>query len=215
MRRRIVFASSNRNKHNEMRAMFAPSGVDLLFGPEILPAGVTLDVVEDAPSYAGNSIKKALAWSRELGIPALADDSGLEVRSLGWGPGVMSARAACDDRSRVEWLLERLAGVSDRRARFVAALALCGADCGRWFLTEGFCGGVISHEPSGDSGFGYDPVFIPDGYSRTLSELGPDVKSKISHRAVAVEALSHMLEEKCVIEYVFASRRELSGRCSS
>lgn len=213
MRRGIVFASSSRNKYEEIRAMLDSSGVDLFFGPDILPPGQTLDVIEDAPSYAGNAIKKALAWSGNLGIPALADDSGLEVRSLEWGPGAISARVAADDQGRIGWLLKRLEGISDRSGRFVAVLALCYAG-GRIFMAEGFCPGSISHVPSGKSGFGYDPVFVPDGYKKTFAELGPDVKSRISHRAVAAEALSHMLGEKCMIEYIFASRQELSGRCS-
>lgn len=214
MRRDIVFASSNRDKYGEMNVMLASSGVDLLFGPDLLPPGQVLDVVEDAPSYAGNAMKKALAWSEHLGMPALADDSGLEVRSLEGGPGVMSARVAHDDRNRIGWLLKNLEGISDRSARFVAVLALRDPCHGRWFLTEGFCFGAISREPSGGSGFGYDPVFVPEGYEKTLAELGPDVKSRISHRAIAAEVLSRMLGEKCMIEYIFASRQELSGRCS-
>jgi len=126
-------------------------------------------------------------------MPALADDSWLEVRALGWRPGVMSARMACDDQGRIGWLLKSLEGISDRSARFVAVLALCDGSGGRWFLSEGFCSGTIAYLPSGDSGFGYDPVFVPDGYNRTIAELGPEVKSRLSHRAIAAEALSRML----------------------
>ena len=193
MRQAVVFASGNRNKFEEMRVMVTPSGVDLLFGPDVLSPERSPDVVEDALSYAGNSIKKALAWSGILKMPALADDSGLEVRSLGWGPGVMSARVAGDDRSRIGWLLNGLEGISDRSARFVAVLALCDTSGGRWFLSEGFCHGTITHQPSGSSGFGYDPVFVPEGHRSTFAELGPGVKSQISHRAIAAEALSRML----------------------
>ncbi len=214
MRRGIVFASSNRNKYEEISVMLASSGLDLFFGPDLLPPGQMLDVIEDASSYAGNAMKKALAWSGSLGMPALADDSGLEVRSLGWEPGLTSARVACDDRSRIGWLLKKLEGISDRSGRFVAALALCDAVGGRVFLAEGFCPGTISQGSSGGSGFGYDPVFVPDGYKKTFAELGSGVKMRISHRAIAAEALSHMLGEKCMIEYIFASRQELSGRCS-
>lgn len=212
--REIVFASSNRHKFEEIRAMLAPAEVDLLFGPDILSYGRVPDVIEDSLSYAGNSMKKALAWSSSLGMPVLADDSGLEVRSLGWAPGIMSARVAPDDRGRIDWLLERLEGVADRCARFVAALAFFDADRGEWLLAEGICPGSISGEPSGGSGFGYDPVFVPEGYGKTLAVLGPDVKSKISHRAIAAEALSRMLEKGCMVEYVFVSRKESSGRCS-
>ncbi|MDO9508283.1 MAG: non-canonical purine NTP pyrophosphatase [Thermovirgaceae bacterium] len=183
--------------------MLLPGGVNLLFGPDILPPGHLMDVAEDSPSYAGNAMKKAFFWALRLGMAALADDSGLEVRSLGWAPGVMSARVAPDDRSRIDWLLERLEGFADRRARFVAALALFDAGRGTWLLAEGFCPGVISSGPSGDHGFGYDPVFVPEGYEKPLAILGPDVKSRVSHRAIAAGALSRMLEKGCMVEYGF------------
>jgi XTP/dITP diphosphohydrolase len=214
MSRGIVFASGNRNKFAELSKALSPSGVDLLFGPDILPEGLDIDVDEDASSYAGNSMKKALAWAKTLGMPALADDSGLEVRSLDWGPGVLSARVAPDDRGRIAWLLGKMEGVTDRSARFAAALALCDAAGGIWLLAEGFCQGSIASGASGGGGFGYDPLFIPAGHSETFASLGPEVKSRISHRALAAEGLSRMLENSCMVEYIFASWKESSGRCS-
>lgn len=214
MSRGIVFASGNRNKFTELSRALASTGLDLLFGPDIISEGLQIDVDEDAPSYAGNSMKKALAWAKALGLPALADDSGLEVRSLGWGPGVLSARVAPDDRGRIAWLLEKMEGMTDRSARFAAALALCDAGGGVWVLAEGFCHGSIAEDVSGGSGFGYDPLFIPTGYRESFASLGPEVKSRISHRALAAEGLSRMLENRCMVEYIFASWKESSGRCS-
>jgi len=196
----IVFASGNRDKYLEMRSLLAPMGVELLFGPDLAGSAGLPAVEEDRDTYAGNAIVKALAWAMALGRSALADDSGLEVRALGWGPGVMSARVAPDDRARVEWLLERMRGAVEREARFVAALALYEIDRGRWFLAEGFCYGRIAPAPSGRCGFGYDPLFIPRGYDATLAVLGPEVKSRLSHRSVAAGALGRMLPGCCVVK---------------
>ncbi|HRV71598.1 MAG TPA: RdgB/HAM1 family non-canonical purine NTP pyrophosphatase [Thermovirgaceae bacterium] len=196
--REIVFASSNRDKLRELESLLGSSGILLLFGPDLY--GAEIKVEENCSSYAGNAMQKAAVWARVMGIPALADDSGLEVRSLDWGPGVRSARVASDDVGRVSWLLRRMSGKSDRSARFVAALALVDPSAGEWILAEGICNGEISSEPSGNEGFGYDPVFIPDGYSKTIAELGPEVKSGISHRAIAARAISCMLENRSMVE---------------
>jgi len=183
-----------------MRSLLAPMGVELLFGLDLSGPGDVPVVEEDRGTYAGNAAVKALAWAMALGRSALADDSGLEVRALGWGPGVMSARVAPDDRARVEWLLEKMKGVPEREARFVAALALYEVERGRWLLAEGFCYGRIALAPSGRCGFGYDPLFIPRGYDETLAALGPEVKSRLSHRSVAAGALGRMLTGCCVVK---------------
>lgn len=198
--RKIVFASSNRDKYRELQTGLFPSHVDLLFGPDQLPPGYSIEVDEDCQSYAGNAIKKALAWSDRLCMPVLADDSGLEVFSLGWAPGILSARVASDDRGRIAWLLNSLEGVADRRARFVAALALFDPFGGIWLLTEGVCQGMILDKAEGNSGFGYDPVFVPAGYDSSIACLGDGVKARISHRAIAAEGMARMLENCCMVE---------------
>jgi XTP/dITP diphosphohydrolase len=172
----------------------------LLFGPSLSGSGGGIEVEENFPSYAGNAMQKAAVWARVMGFPALADDSGLEVRSLDWEPGVRSARVAPDDAGRVTWLLGRMSGKKDRFARFVAALALVDPSAGEWTLAEGICNGEISSEALGTGGFGYDPVFVPAGYSKTIAELGLNVKSGISHRAIAARALSCMLENRSMVE---------------
>jgi XTP/dITP diphosphohydrolase len=165
-------------------------------------------IKETGSSYEENAIIKARAWANFAGIPAIADDSGLEVRALGWGPGIFSARAAPgNDSDRIKWLLDSIAASRDRLARFVACVAVafpvCGRNCrniGRnYFSAQGVCHGNIAGAPSGDAGFGYDPVFVPCGYNATFAELGADVKSKISHRAISLRGIALMLPS--VIKY--------------
>lgn len=194
----VVFASGNAHKYEELAALLAPVGISLVFGPELL----SLEVEETGKSYAENALIKAKAWSKALGMPSLADDSGLEVRELAWGPGLYSSRVASSDEERILWLLERLEGKTDRIARFVACLALtCPEVQGmRVTLAEGLCWGEIAREASGQSGFGYDPVFIPQGHDRSFGDLGEGLKSRISHRAVASRALRDMLETPSMVK---------------
>jgi XTP/dITP diphosphohydrolase len=194
----VVFASGNVHKHGELAALLAPVGISLVFGPERL----SLEVEETGKSYAENALIKAKAWSRALGMPSLADDSGLEVRELAWAPGLYSARVASSDAERISWLLGRMEGKTDRIARFVACLALACPDTSgmRVALAEGLCWGEIAWEASGQSGFGYDPVFIPQGHDRSFGDLGEGLKSRISHRAVASRALRDMLETPSMVK---------------
>jgi XTP/dITP diphosphohydrolase len=203
-RTRIVLASANRNKQREFRAFF--SSISGLAGRDVklvLPGELSAcpgedEVLESGRTYEENALIKARAWARSAGIPAIADDSGLEVRHLGWAPGIRSARAAeGSDADRIDWLLSGLDGVTDRRACFVACIVIAfpsdGGSGRYYFASEGRCWGSITHEPSGESGFGYDPVFVPDGCDATFGDLGPDVKSKISHRAAAMAGVAQMM----------------------
>ncbi len=194
----VVFASGNAHTHEELAALLAPVGISLVFGPERL----SLEVEETGRSYAENALIKAKAWSRALGMPSLADDSGLEVRELAWAPGLYSSRVASNDAGRISWLLERMEGKTDRTARFVACLALTCPDVSgmRVALAEGLCWGEIAREASGQSGFGYDPVFIPQGHDRSFGDLGEGLKSRISHRVVASRALRDMLETPSMVK---------------
>lgn len=193
---RIVFASRNRHKYAEVRSFLDQVGVQLLFGGDM----ASLEVEETGTTYAANAILKAEAWTGLTGMPALADDSGLEVRAMDWEPGIFSSRLAPDDLQRNEAILEKLKGKEDRCCRYVAAFAFSWRQKGHLWLTEGFCWGNISTEPQGSGGFGYDPIFIPSGYSRTFGDLGEEVKSEISHRAVASRALMDMLSGLSMIE---------------
>jgi XTP/dITP diphosphohydrolase len=144
---------------------------------------------EDGVTYEENAIAKAKFYAAATGLTSLADDSGLEVVALGGRPGVHSARYAGDnatDADRRQLLLSELGSVSDRAARFVCAVAISSPDGRVLGLFEGICGGHITTEEKGTSGFGYDPIFIPDGHSQTFGELSEDIKNRISHRARAL-----------------------------
>jgi XTP/dITP diphosphohydrolase len=154
---------------------------------------------EDGVTYAENAIAKARFYAAATGLWALADDSGLEVAALGGAPGVYSARYAGDnasDADRRELLLAELAKIdsAERRARFVAAVAIADPNGVVLNLSEGICEGTITFEPRGASGFGYDPLFVPDGYDQTVAELPDEVKNVISHRARALMQTRHSLD---------------------
>ena len=143
---------------------------------------------EDGKTFTDNAIAKARFYATASGLWALADDSGLEVDALGGAPGVYSARYAGDnasDADRRALLLSELAQVSekDRRARFVSVVVIASADGTVLNVSEGICEGTITFAPRGNGGFGYDPLFVPDGYSQTFAELPETVKNRISHRA--------------------------------
>jgi XTP/dITP diphosphohydrolase len=154
---------------------------------------------EDAETYYGNAAAKASYYARMTGEWVLADDSGLEVQALGGAPGVFSARYAgpnASDSQRRLKLLTELTGVNDRRARFVCSAAIADSKGNIVKTAEGICEGVISTNGRGDSGFGYDPIFIPSGYDLTFGELSEQIKNQISHRARAIRGLLRFLEER-------------------
>ncbi len=181
----LFIATGNAHKLVEIRAIFSiPSLriVDMNDYPE-LP-----EVIEDQDSFVGNAIKKAVELAKFSGQWTLADDSGLEVDALGGAPGVYSARYAgehVDYQANNDKLLRELHGVADRVARFRCVVALSSPD-GEARTVDGCCEGRISLCPKGDSGFGYDPLFIPEGESRTFAEMNEQEKNAISHRGVAL-----------------------------
>ena len=192
--KRLAFASGNQHKVAEIAAMLRPRGW------EVVPLALTVD--EDAPTFAGNAEKKARAALAASGLPSLADDSGLEVDALDGAPGVLSARYAgepCDDGANNRKLLGALAGVpaARRTARFRCALVFVDGD-GTRLGADGSCEGRIGEAPRGAGGFGYDPLFLVDGDARgrTMAELLPDEKNRISHRARALEKMVRLLEER-------------------
>ena len=146
---------------------------------------------EPGATYAENAILKAQFYARETGLCALADDSGLEVEALGGAPGVYSARYAglgASDAERRKLLLSELARVPAelRNARFVCVVAIAMPDGTVLNVSDGLCNGTISFEPHGEGGFGYDPLFVPDGFDQTFAELPDSIKNRISHRARAL-----------------------------
>ena len=170
---------------------------EILPGYDIVPEDP--DVEETAPDFAGNALIKVRAIAaRHPGEWSMADDSGLEVRALGGAPGVRSARYAgepANTPANNALLMKNLEGVEDRTARFTCTVALVDPE-GREHVVTGHCPGRIAHAPSGTAGFGYDPLFIPDGYDASFADLGEDAKNKISHRGRALAQVKALLTRR-------------------
>ena len=182
----IVAATGNAHKVEEMQAILAPLGIEVLSARAV---GGMPDVDEDGDTFAANAIKKAVETAQILRRPVLADDSGLEVFALNGEPGIYSARYAGvggNDGRNVRKLLTRLDGQADRTARFVCVIALA-SPTGLIGTAEGEVRGHIIDEPRGDHGFGYDPVFVPEGFEQTFAELPGEVKNRFSHRDNALQ----------------------------
>lgn len=193
---RLLIATNNRGKVREYQELLAGLPLEITFPAE---EGYWLEVEESGETFEENACLKARAFARHSGLLTLADDSGLEVDALGGAPGVYSARYAgpgASDADRYRKLLADLAEVPEdqRSARFRCVIAVARPD-GRVETAAGACEGQIGFEPRGDYGFGYDPVFIVAGQGgKTMAELAPDVKNRISHRARAVDAVRPILE---------------------
>lgn len=191
----IILASRNSDKIEELRSTLQGFDLELksaLDFPELQ------EVVEDKKTLEGNALKKARYVHRKTGLPALADDTGLEVDALDGRPGVYSARYAGNDatyQQNVDKLLEELAGVDakDRGAQFRTVAAFVRENESHTF--QGVCRGTIIEEERGAGGFGYDPVFQPEGYEQTFAELDADIKNDISHRAKAVAKFVSFLDK--------------------
>ncbi|NNM56590.1 RdgB/HAM1 family non-canonical purine NTP pyrophosphatase [Acidocella sp.] len=192
--KRILIATHNAGKLKEFAALLAPLGI------EAVGAGAMglAEPAESADDFAGNARLKALAAARAAGIAALADDSGLCVAALGGGPGVFSARyAAGDYGAAFARIIAACAAAGEWRARFVCALCLAQPD-GTTATFIGQADGTVAREAGGAGGFGYDPVFVPDGYEKTYAELGSTVKDAISHRARAFAQVAARLASSAV-----------------
>lgn len=203
MKKRIVFATNNKNKIKEVNALLSASAPEVAERYEIVSLadiGCNEDIPETAQTFSGNAFQKAEFVKVRYGFDCFADDSGLEVRALGMEPGVMSARYAMDEGfdhdadANNQKLLRNMKHVSDRTAQFrtVIVLLLDGA----MYEFEGVCRGVITtEEHSNREGFGYDPIFQPEGYNETFAEMPLEAKNLISHRGKAVRALVEFLSK--------------------
>ncbi len=198
--RRLAFATSNAHKISELEAILAPalgrSATGLIARMSDLGAG---SPVEDGASFEENSLIKARSLCQATGIASVADDSGLCVDIMGGAPGIFSARWCGrhgDDVANLDLLLAQLDDVPDalRGASFVSAAALVLPD-GREFVETGRVSGRLLRERHGGGGFGYDPVFVPDGHDRTTAEMSPEEKNALSHRGLAFRALAPRLLE--------------------
>ena len=182
---KILIASRNAHKIQEIREIFALPGVEWVSTAAFPDLA---DVVEDGDTFEANAIKKATELARATGLWALADDSGLEVTALGNAPGVYSARYAgepCNHANNNAKLLRELAGKTDRSARFRCVAALSDPT-GRAETVSGSCPGRIIAALRGAQGFGYDPLFVPDGFEATFAEMGSEQKNQLSHRGRAM-----------------------------
>jgi XTP/dITP diphosphohydrolase len=211
----LVLATANAGKVRELRTLLADLDIPLRTLADFPGAP---SVAETAPTYLGNARAKAHAVASFCGLPALADDSGLEVDALGGAPGVRSARFAADalgetgDRANTALLLRRLEGVADARrtARFRCVVVVARAD-GAELTADGLCEGRIARAPSGDAGFGYDPVFVYPPLGRTFAELTSDEKDRVSHRARAIAQLKDSLSAFVANGAPAPPRRRRSG----
>lgn len=192
MKRKLVFATNNAHKLEEVAAILGDQ-VELLSLNDI---GCQTDIPETAETLEGNALLKSSYIYKNYHLDCFADDTGLEVEALNGAPGVYSARYAGgeghDAQANMLKLLRELDGKENRKAQFRTAISLI-LD-GKEYLFEGVIKGEIIKEKRGDSGFGYDPVFMPEGYDRTFAELGNDIKNQISHRALAVQKLCEFLQ---------------------
>ena len=191
--RPLVLATKNKGKISELRELFQHSDIEIKtlsdFGP--IPP-----VIEDGDTFEENAVKKAQFTARVLGVPALADDSGLTVKALGGAPGVFSSRYGgenADDEANNRKLLNEMAGVEDRSAAFMCVLVIA-VPRGPALVYEGSCEGVIADKPEGDRGFGYDPLFYYPPLQKTFAQLTREEKNRVSHRGKAIMELQGELD---------------------
>ena len=191
--KKLVFATNNAHKLEEIRAILGDQ-VEVLSLKDI---HCEADIPETADTLEGNAALKAEYVYRNYGLDCFADDTGLEVEALNGAPGIYSARYAGnghDSQANMQKLLKKMEEKNNRKAQFRTVISLIEKGEERRF--EGVVKGEITTERRGDSGFGYDPIFQPEGFDETFAELGSEIKNKISHRAKAVEALCNYLSQK-------------------
>ncbi len=186
----LVFATNNQHKLEEVRKITA-NLVNIVSLAEI---NCHEDIPETADTLEGNALLKAQYIKEHYGFDCFADDTGLEVEALNNAPGIYSARYAGpghDSQANMRKLLHEMEGKENRKARFRTVIALILN--GKEYSFDGIINGIITTEKKGESGFGYDPIFMPDGYTQTFAELGDELKNTISHRALAVHKLADFL----------------------
>lgn len=183
----LLFASHNQGKLKEAKAILASSGCQVVSLDDL---HIDQDVAETGQTLAANAQLKADYYARMSGLITVADDSGLEIFSLAGWPGVNSHRIAeGSDEERIKVVLKKMVDLTDRQAQFRTVLCLVNPDQSKPQFFEGIVSGKITTQARGSAGFGYDPIFIPTGFTQTFAELGQDLKNKISHRQQALEKL--------------------------
>lgn len=189
----LIIATTNKGKFAELKPLLTDHFEEI---HSLLDFQETIDVVEDSPYYAGNAMKKARKIGGHFGMPALADDSGLEVAALNGRPGIQSSRYGKTDDERIERLLRELDGIprDQRQAKFKAYVALYLPGKDRCYVFYGELKGFIGFERHGSGGFGYDPVFYSPEPGKYLAEISTDEKNKLSHRGRAIALLKKFIE---------------------
>lgn len=193
---RLVFATNNRHKFDEIRQVIGNS-IDLLSLTDI---GFSGEIPEEKDTLEGNAAQKAMHIHNNFGLDCFADDTGLEIDALHGEPGVFSARyagSACSFEDNMNLVLKKLKGINNRKARFRTVIAL--VENGILSFYYGEILGIITSEKRGEQGFGYDPIFIPDGFDITFAEMTLEEKNRISHRAIAIGAFVRHLREGRVL----------------
>ena len=191
---KIVFATTNEGKVKEIKEILKDFPIEVVSMKEM---GITADIEENGATFEENSLIKARALVKLTGLPALADDSGLEVDYLNGEPGIYSARYLGRDTDydyKNNYIIDKLSGAKgeERSARFVCVISLVLPDC-REFVERGVVEGLIGYEQKGENGFGYDPIFYLPEYGKTSAELPPEEKNKISHRGKALTAMKKLI----------------------
>ena len=191
----LLLATRNEGKIRELRDLLSDMPLTLISLAEVEPID---DVVESGDTFADNAALKASGYAMQTGLLTLSDDSGLEVDALAGHPGVRSARYVsgnASDADRIQRLLTeiRASDLDNRTARFVSVIAIANPHGVILNSSRGFCDGRIAFEPRGEAGFGYDPIFIPDGYDETFAELSSQTKNMISHRSEALRGAREFL----------------------
>ncbi|WP_316816362.1 non-canonical purine NTP diphosphatase [Pedobacter nyackensis] len=190
--RELVFATNNQHKTQEVRNLLLNEYSVL----NLNDIGCTTDIPETADTFAGNATLKSRYVADHYQMDCFADDSGLEIEALNQEPGIFSARysGVKDDLENLKLVLRKMEGQSNRKARFRTVISLIRG--GEVFLFEGIVNGTIRETPTGEKGFGYDPIFEPEGYDHTFAEMSMEQKNQISHRALAMNKLITFLKER-------------------
>lgn len=192
--KQLVFATNNQYKTEEVKTLLSGQYEVL----NLKDINCTTDIPETADTFAGNAGLKSRFVAENFKLDCFGDDSGLEVEALNNEPGIYSARYAGErgDAANLQLVLQKMEGEHNRKARFRTVISLL--QNGEEFLFEGIINGTLLHTPAGSNGFGYDPIFVPDGYQQTFAEMNMEQKNEISHRAIAMRKLIAFLKQQAV-----------------
>lgn len=186
---KIVFATGNPHKLQEVNDIAKNSGIEFILPPS------GFNPIENGTTFEQNSLIKAVEAARISNLPSLADDTGLCVEALNGAPGIYSARYEATPQKRIDKLLKNLSNIANRKAKFVCAMTLVDENGNILNKTLGECHGQIAKNQSGANGFGYDPIFVVDNYNMTMADMSEDLKNKISHRAVALNQMIEFIKK--------------------